>query len=296
MHWRENCSPDRDTGEETHLPPTPERTARGKEAEVCARDLPRTPERRGTGLRPRHSVRSLLNASRAPAGPRPPALTPSGPAGVHGVQPFPPPRRRAGSKTPFPPRTGRAASASGRGKTRQGEASGGDRGPGGLGAGPPPPYPVLQLGRELALELTPRPAAVVALDEHLARHGRLLRPHRAAAAAAAAATTRPPPPPPAPLTVRSAPPATAAHLRLSQKRRRRLRAEERAEVPSGARAAASPTLGERQCAGAAPRGGARACARTSCVPLAAWRIPPLSPLIVGVVTPRAHRVVQPGPP
>lgn len=56
-----------------------------------------------------------------------------------------------------------------------------------------PPYPVLQLGRELALELAARPAAVIALDEHFARHGRLLRPH-------GSAPPPPPPPPPPPLT------------------------------------------------------------------------------------------------
>lgn len=66
------------------------------------------------------------------------------------------------------------------------------------GSGPALLYPVLQLSRELALELAPRPAAVVALDEHLARHGRLLRPHRAAAARGPAAAhssplRRPPP-------------------------------------------------------------------------------------------------------
>lgn len=45
-----------------------------------------------------------------------------------------------------------------------------------------PINPVLQLGRELALELAACPTTVVTLDEHFARHGRLLRPHRTAAA------------------------------------------------------------------------------------------------------------------
>lgn len=61
---------------------------------------------------------------------------------------------------------------------------------------PAPPHPVLQLGRELALELAARPSAVVALDEHLARHRRLLRPHRAAAPLPSAPVPSAPPPAP----------------------------------------------------------------------------------------------------
>lgn len=129
------------------------------------------------------------------------------------------------------------------------------------------PHPVLQLGRELALELAARAAAVVALDEHLARHRRLLRPHRAA-------RSEPPPPLPAPL--RPAPPAAKARPGAGRGRKCRAAHAPPLRRPQGAavrkRSAASP--------------GLCACARTARVPLAAWRsLPPPRHLTRAVAPP-----------
>lgn len=168
MRRREHCSPDGDTGENPRLPAAPAPRSSGKGARVCARETQK-------------GLRALRACPVTPEGH--PDATRSLSAGLSWAQPFP--AAHSASCRPPPPRPARRAES-----------------------GPAPPYPVLQLGRELALELASRPAAVVALDEHLARHGRLLRPHRAAATRGHCRRPH-----------LSAPPGAAAHLRLSQKGR-----------------------------------------------------------------------------
>lgn len=165
---------------------------------------------RGCAGRPRGS-RSAEGRQRPPPT-RFPRPFPSPPSGTD---------RTPGPRHPAAPPEASAPPGGGRGPG----PGDGARGPGTPPPSPPPgPHPVLQLGRELALELAARAAAVVALDEHLARHRRLLRPHRAA---------RSEPPPAAP---RPAPPGAAC-------RKGPAGGGTRAEVPRRARAAPSPAPG-----------------------------------------------------